>query len=218
LTTVRLPNGVTNIPVAAFYSCINLTNATIPNSVASIDNYAFKYCASLVNVTIPASVRSLGTGAFAYCSGLTNITIGDRVSAIGDQAFVNCTNLTGVYFQGNAPSLGSMVFEGVNHGTAYFLPGTIGWGSIFGGLPTATWVLPRPWILNTGPGFGVQSNGFGFVISWATNTSVQVEASTSLAPAFWSPLGTNTLSKGSSYFSDPQWTNYPSRFYRIRSL
>jgi hypothetical protein len=35
-------------------------------------------------------------------------------------------------------------------------------------------------------------------------------------------LSTNTLNtfvgtNGTSYFSDPQWTNYPGRFYRLRS-
>jgi hypothetical protein len=63
----------------------------------------------------------------------------------------------------------------------------------------------------------VQTNGFGFVISWATNTAVVVEACADLANAIWSPVGTNTLTDGSSYFSDPDWTNYPARFYRIRS-
>ena len=45
---------------------------------------------------------------------------------------------------------------------------------------------------------------------------VVVEASTNLANPIWSPLATNTLTSGSSYFSDPQWTNYPGRFYRLR--
>ena len=49
----------------------------------------------------------------------------------------DCTSLTGVYFQGNAPSLaGSSVFDGDNHATVYYLPGTTGWGSTFGGRPT----------------------------------------------------------------------------------
>ena len=63
----------------------------------------------------------------------------------------------------------------------------------------------------------MQTNGFGFIISWATNVSVVVEACTNLANPIWSPVGTNTLTGGSSYFSDPQWTNYPARFYRLRS-
>lgn len=31
------------------------------------------------------------------------------------------------------------------------------------------------------------------------------------------PISTNTLKGGGGYFSDPDWTNYPARFYRIRS-
>jgi hypothetical protein len=72
-------------------------------------------------------------------------------------------------------------------------------------------------ILNNGPSFGVRTNGFGFIISWATNISVVVEACTDLASPIWSPVRTNTLTDGSSYFSDPQWTNHPARFYRLRS-
>jgi hypothetical protein len=64
---------------------------------------------------------------------------------------------------------------------------------------------------------GVQTNGFGFIISWARNASVVVEASTSLADPSWSPVSTNALIDGWSYFSDPQWANYPSRFYSVRS-
>jgi hypothetical protein len=29
-------------------------------------------------------------------------------------------------------------------------------------------------------------------------------------------MSTNTLTGAASYFSDPQWTNYRSRFYRVR--
>jgi hypothetical protein len=63
----------------------------------------------------------------------------------------------------------------------------------------------------------VQSNGFGFIISWATNIPVVVEACTDLANPLWSPVGTNILTDGWSYFSDPQWTNYPVRCHRLRS-
>ena len=33
----------------------------------------------------------------------------------------------------------------------------------------------------------------------------------------WSPLQTNTLAADSFHFSDPDWTNHPGRFYRVRS-
>jgi hypothetical protein len=44
-----------------------------------------------------------------------------------------------------------------------------------------------------------------------------VEASEDLANHVWLPLQTNALTSDTLYFSDPQWTNYPSRFYRISS-
>jgi hypothetical protein len=62
---------------------------------------------------------------------------------------------------------------------------------------------------------GVRTNQFGFNISGTSNIVVVVEASTNLANPTWSPVRTNTLTGGSTYFSDPQWTNYASRFYRL---
>ena len=78
-------------------------------------------------------------------------------------------------------------------------------------------MLAKPLILNNSTSFGVHTNAFGFIISWATNVPVVAEASANLADHTWSPVSTNTLIGGSSYFSDPQWTNYPSRLYRLRS-
>ena len=46
---------------------------------------------------------------------------------------------------------------------------------------------------------------------------IVVEASTNLANASWVPLQSLNLTNGAFYFSDPNWTNYPARNYRIRS-
>jgi hypothetical protein len=143
--------------------------------------------------------------------------MGNGVSNIGEMGFYGCTNLTSVYSRGNAPSLGWGMFEESPLVIVYYLPGTIGWGSTVGGRPTAPWALPYPVILTTPPNFGLQTNAFGFRISWATNVPVVVEASTTLANAVWSPVSTNTLTGGWTYFSDAEWANYPGRFYRIRS-
>jgi hypothetical protein len=214
-------NSITSIGDEAFESCYSLTNITVCNNVTSIGDQAFLGCYRLSSVTIGNSVISIGIGAFARCTSLTSVTIPKSITSIGDQAFYNCTNLTGVYFQGNAPNIGLEVFaHGENpavNATVYYLPGTMGWGSTFGGRPTALWLLPYPLILNNGPGFGVQTNGFGFIIYWATNISVVVEACTNLANPIWFPVGTNTLTGGSCYFSDPAWMNYPVRCYRLRS-
>jgi hypothetical protein len=108
-----------------------------------------------------------------------------------------------------------------NNAIVYYLPGTTGWGyfSANYGIPTALW---NPQVQTSGANFGVLTNGFGFTITGTGGLVIVVEACTNLASPLWTPMGTNTLTgnrfiSGSSYFSDPQWTNYLGRFYRLRS-
>jgi hypothetical protein len=64
-------------------------------------------------------------------------------------------------------------------------------------------------------GLGFLTNQFGFHITGTSNLSVVVQASANLASGQWTPVSTNVLSGGATYFSDPQWTNYPARYYRL---
>jgi hypothetical protein len=66
------------------------------------------------------------------------------------------------------------------------------------------------------PNFGLRSNRFGFDV-FGAHWAFVVDAATDLGAPVWSPLATNTIANGVFYFVDPQWTNYPSRFYRVRS-
>jgi hypothetical protein len=52
--------------------------------------------------------------------------------------------------------------------------------------------------------FGVQTNQFGFTITWASGRIIVVETCTDFVHAAWSPLQTNTLTGDSFYFSDPE--------------
>jgi hypothetical protein len=114
---------------------------------------------------------------------------------------------------GNAPSVASDVFS---HGTniVYYLPGTTNWGPTLAGRPAVLWNAS---IQTANASFGVQTNQFGFNITGTTNIPIVVEANTHLHNSNWSPLQTCTLTNGLIYFSDPQWINYPARFYRLRS-
>ena len=214
LASVTLPTNLTTIWYEAFYECRSLSDISIPNSVTFIALEAFEGCSSLTSVTLPNGITNISDRTFAVCTSLTNITIPASVTSIGEAAFYNCPSLTTLYFSGNPPVLGSIVFNYDILATIYYLPGTTNWGTIFGGRPTALW---RPQMQPTDASLGVRTNQFGFNIAWASGQVVVVEACTNLANPAWSPLQTNTLSSNTLYFSDPQWTNYPARFYRLRS-
>ncbi len=121
------------------------------------------------------------------------------------------TSLAGVYFEGNAPSVSTDEFYDDTL-QIYYLPGTTGWANFAANL-NLTPVLWNPVIQAA----GMQNNQFGFAITGTNNFTVVVEACTNLANPVWTPISTNILTGGTSYFSDPQWTNYSGRYYRFSS-
>jgi hypothetical protein len=213
LSSVTIGNGVTNISDFMFSGCASLTSITIPKNVTTINDGAFYRCTSLTNITVPNSVTSIGVWAFEYCTSLVNVMIGNGVTSIGYGAFFGCYRLTSIYFKGNAPNADSTVFDGDNT-TVYYLPGAKGWAGFTDntGLPTMLWL---PQVQTSDGSFGVRTNQFGFNIDWACDMVVVVEACTSITNPIWQPVQTNTFTSDSVYFSDPEWTNYLCRFYRV---
>ena len=147
LTNVTIGSSVTSISESAFYVCSRLTSVTIPNNVGSIGWQAFDGCYGLTNVTIGSGVTNIGGYAFAGCSALTTVTIPASVTSMGGSCFADCAKLTQAYFQGDAPlvdgweagSADTSIFSGET-GTVYYMAGTAGWDTSFGGWLTAAFV------------------------------------------------------------------------------
>jgi hypothetical protein len=184
-----LGNGLTSISPQAFYDCTNLPSIAIPSSVTNIGNYAFLSCSHLTTVCFLGAAPSV----------LENST----------PLFVDGTN-------------DSSIFSGDLRGTNYVLNTAAGWptnGVKWGGWPVQRWLQDHPQLGSSGGGLGMATNGFHFSFTWLPGATLVVEASTNLLSGVWSPVSTNTLPApaGGANYTDPNETNVPWRFYRVRS-
>lgn len=112
LTSIIIPDSITDIGKLAFLECSSLASITIPNGVTIIEESAFRDCTGLTSITIPNSITSIEGSAFACCTGLTSITIPDSVTSIGYSAFWGCSNLTSVTLGTGVTSIGDDTFSG----------------------------------------------------------------------------------------------------------
>ena len=140
LTSVTIPDSVTNIGKDAFSGCKGLTSITIPDSVTSIGENAFKGC-PIEMATIPAlavnhiknsrlkvvtitSGESIGWSAFSGYTGLTSITIPNSVTSIDGYAFSGCTGLTSITIPDSVTNIGVYAFSGCTGLTSIKFQGT----------------------------------------------------------------------------------------------
>lgn len=112
LTSITLPEGVTDIGDLAFWYCEALTSMDIPDSVTRIGASAFAYCTALASIDIPDGVTSIGDHAFIGCYSITDVTMGDSVKNIGKEAFGGCSGITAIEIPKSVTNIGEMAFSG----------------------------------------------------------------------------------------------------------
>lgn len=227
LLRITIPENITTIEESVFSGCSNLTSITLPNNVTRIGDRAFYGCVNITNVIIGNSVAQIGGGSFAGCIGLTSLTIPNSVTDLGDQCFGNCYNIASVYFSGVPPRSGNLVFwlyysdNNITYYTPnpaltiYRLPSANGWPQVpnpWDGHPTAFWL---PQVAEDGS-MGVNDGMFGFNVNWVPGEQWVIDACTDLNNPGWEEIYWSAFSGNSTNFSDPEWSNFPSRYYRIR--
>lgn len=94
LTSVKLPESVTEIGSNAFKGCAALESITLPAGVTVIDYGLFWGCTALTEIELPASLRTIGGSAFEE-SAVTRFTFNGPPPNVYDNAFP--TGATGVY-------------------------------------------------------------------------------------------------------------------------
>lgn len=113
LKTVIIPEGYTSIGTHAFDGC-NLTSVTLPQGLTEIKDFAFAENTTLRSIEFPESLEKIGAQAFMR-NDFKVLLFPQNVKYLGDLAFGQMVSgeLSDVYFQGlESPECGDGVFEG----------------------------------------------------------------------------------------------------------
>ena len=136
LTSLTLPDGITEIGDHAFEGCSGLTSLTLPAGITSIGSEAFNGCSGLTSLTLPASITKIGDQAFHGCSGLKEVRfcINDNLDTYltkghpyidvdcGIKYYINDKEITSIEIPSNVTTLGNYVFQGCSRLTSLTLP------------------------------------------------------------------------------------------------
>ena len=99
LTSLTLPEGLTEIKDNALNALPNLATVNIPSTVKTIGIQSFR-TTGMSEVTIPENVETVKFGAFRDMANLTTVTVEGNV-AFDNYAFRSCPNLTSIYLLGD---------------------------------------------------------------------------------------------------------------------
>lgn len=155
LTSINIPNSVTNIGDEAFSWCKSLTKITIPSSVVNMNGNPFlgwdgdlynesegfiyeqqvlfnkdkttliAYRSKDTNYSISNGVTHIGDYAFYYDESLTSINIPNSVTNIGNCAFSGCKSLTSIEIPNSVSNIGNYAFSGCKSLTSINIPNSV---------------------------------------------------------------------------------------------
>lgn len=91
---------VNTISNGCFSACRNITSIAIPDTVTEIGWCAFENCEKLESVVIYGDVPSIEGNVFAGCSSLKYVTLPETITLINGESFMGCTSLRDIYFNG----------------------------------------------------------------------------------------------------------------------
>ena len=96
LTSVTIPEGITDILPSTFNGCTALETVALPSTLLTIQNYAFNGCSALTTINLPEGLVSIGNFSFQRCTSLTTLTLPSTLTSM-ERSFEECTGLTHVY-------------------------------------------------------------------------------------------------------------------------
>ncbi len=125
LQSVTMSSCLKSIGDYAFYNCFNLESIVFPEGLKTIGNTVFYGCKALTEVTIPDSVETVGNGAFSGCTKLRDVKIGCGINALSNSLFYNCSSIKRIVIPGGVTSVGTYTFSGCSSLDEIAVPATV---------------------------------------------------------------------------------------------
>lgn len=112
LKSIKLNDGLERIGISAFEKS-GITSIVMPDSVTDTSVGIFEDCQNLRTATIGSGDILLGSSMFAGCSSLKTVTIPDEgVMALGSSVFSGCSSLEEIVYNGEPLEFGDYCFSG----------------------------------------------------------------------------------------------------------
>lgn len=125
LTSVQIPDSVTDIGASAFDKCTALSDMTLPKNLKTLGWLAFAGCSSLKTLTIPASLTEGGGSAFSKCTGLKEVYFEKGSKAVESTQFLGCTSLEKVVLPAGLERIGTEAFTGCTSLKSLSIPASV---------------------------------------------------------------------------------------------
>ena len=121
LTSVSIPETVTEIDAEAFQDCTALKTIDLSQNLTTIGNGAFVE-SGLTSLTLPNSVKKLGTYIFGNCISLETMTLPDSITTIPNDLFAGCKNLKTINLSKNITRICAYSFKECDSLTEMTIP------------------------------------------------------------------------------------------------
>lgn len=112
ITSISLPQTLTEIAEYAFVLCGGLDAVELPDALTRIGENAFSNCTSLKSIDIPQGVHAIERNTFLQCISLESVKIPDSVMRIGDYAFSDCDKVAIFELPDGITQIGTRPFDG----------------------------------------------------------------------------------------------------------
>ena len=125
LTSVTIPDTITEIEGVTFRFQEYLTEISFPDSVTSIGSQTASFCTRLKSVKLPCNLKEIMYEFFYECNSLSDVNIPDGVTKIGKWAFYNCSSLKEIDLPDCVTLLDNYCFQGCTSLEKFVMPASV---------------------------------------------------------------------------------------------